>query len=345
MSTRDLIARSQPFDSAQGQPLPWHNQVVQGLGLVAVVALVVAALVWHGPRRTPAALPSIPLGAPAMAPTPVPSPVPAKLEPTSFVWPASGRVSQAYSSAHPAVDIANHLGTPVHAVADGTVIQVVQGHDRYGTYIVLEHSEGYTTFYSHLSTAHVEAEQWVEKGQEIGLMGNTGLSTGPHLHFQVRKDGKPLSPFEVFPREEWTDVLVPDPATMPGSPHAESDAQGFVWPAAGSVSQGYSRHHRALDIANHTGTPIYAVGDSKVAQVGQDARNGIHIHLEHGEGYTTFYSHLDAAWVKAGEVVERGQEIGLMGDTGLSTGPHLHFEIRQDGVHHNPLEMLPQTEE
>jgi murein DD-endopeptidase MepM/ murein hydrolase activator NlpD len=108
------------------------------------------------------------------------------------------------------------------------------------------------------------------------------------------------------------------------------------------VSQGYSASHPAIDIANYRGTAIYAIADGIVSLSGQNSRDGIHMLLNHGEGYTSFYSHLEVALVKVGEPVEQGQVIGLMGDTGLSTGPHLHFQMRRDGEPINPLEVLPE---
>jgi len=64
----------------------------------------------------------------------------------------------------------------------------------YGRTIILQHNEGFTTLYAHLSSYNVEVDQVVEAGQKIGEVGSTGLSTGPHLHFEIRKDGIPVDP-------------------------------------------------------------------------------------------------------------------------------------------------------
>ena len=121
-----------------------------------------------------------------------------------------------------------------------------------------------------------------------------------------------------------------------------ADADGaFVWPTTGQLTQGYSDHHHAFDIASLTGTPVRAAASGTVKEVGQDERHGIHIRLEHLEGYETFYSHLDAADVEAGELVTQGQEIGQVGHTGISTGPHLHFQILQHGVPLDPTGVQP----
>lgn len=125
-------------------------------------------------------------------------------------------------------------------------------------------------------------------------------------------------------------------------PPSQVSTGRFVWPTAGHISQTYSDEHHALDIASQAGTPVCAAADGVVILSAQDEdRHGIHPLLDHGDGYTTFYSHLSAAYVEAGEEVKRGQKIGTVGSTGLATGPHLHFEIRQDGEYLNPLEVLP----
>lgn len=107
----------------------------------------------------------------------------------TFLIPATGRVTTLYgSSSHTngcAIDIANSTGTPVYASDAGTVIKV--GH--YGTYgnrIVIKHANGYSTLYAHLSSFNCEVGDEVRQQQIIGYMGSTGLSTGPHLHFEIR---------------------------------------------------------------------------------------------------------------------------------------------------------------
>ena len=88
------------------------------------------------------------------------------------------------------------------------------------------------------------------------------------------------------------------------------------------------RFHNGIDFTAPTGTEIYATGDGKVVEVKSMRRDyGNHIILDHGYGYTTIYAHLDGFNVKRGQVVKRGDIIGYVGSTGLSTAPHLHYEV------------------
>jgi LysM repeat protein len=93
-----------------------------------------------------------------------------------------------------AIDLANKVGTPIYAAASGRVILVRNSgwNGGYGLYIVIEHPNGVQTLYSHNSANHVSIGQWVEQGQHIADMGNTGKSTGPHLHFEVRGATNPF---------------------------------------------------------------------------------------------------------------------------------------------------------
>lgn len=98
------------------------------------------------------------------------------------------------------------------------------------------------------------------------------------------------------------------------------------------------RPHRGIDYAAPTGTPVWAAGDGKVASVTSDSSSGRHIVLQHGSRYQTKYLHLSrfAKGIAAGRRVRQGQVIGYVGATGLATGPHLHFEFLEGGVHKNP---------
>jgi murein DD-endopeptidase MepM/ murein hydrolase activator NlpD len=116
----------------------------------------------------------------------------------------------------------------------------------------------------------------------------------------------------------------------------------FVWPTAGYVTQGYKRYHLALDIARAVGTPVKAADNGYVVAAGwSNDGYGNHIVIDHGNGYQTLYAHLNRIYVKVGDVVGKGAEIGQMGSTGRSTGPHLHFEIRKNGARLNPISFLP----
>ncbi len=116
----------------------------------------------------------------------------------------------------------------------------------------------------------------------------------------------------------------------------------FQWPVLGALTQAYWWGHRALDIAAGTGTPVYAADGGFVSFAGwTDVGYGKLIVIDHANGYATYYGHLNAFNVLAGQSVVRGQLIGAVGSTGNSSGPHVHFEIRYNYSLLNPRLYLP----
>ncbi|MEX0896174.1 MAG: M23 family metallopeptidase [Patescibacteria group bacterium] len=130
-------------------------------------------------------------------------------------------------------------------------------------------------------------------------------------------------------------ILTPDAGSVTAT-------GSFVWPAAGQISQGYRFYHRAIDISNLAGGPILAADGGVVIGSGwlDSSGYGNRVLIDHGNGYITLYAHLSTVQVVDGQRVNRGDVVGQMGTTGRSTGVHLHFEIRQGGVLHNPLDFL-----
>ncbi len=117
------------------------------------------------------------------------------------------------------------------------------------------------------------------------------------------------------------------------------------WPVKkGRVSSVFGwrgkRMHKGIDIAAKTGTAVFAVEDGVVLRAKRVGAYGLLVEIEHSEMYTTRYAHNSKLLVKAGEYVVKGQKIAKVGSTGRSTGPHLHFEVRQSGVAINPLRYL-----
>ncbi len=118
---------------------------------------------------------------------------------------------------------------------------------------------------------------------------------------------------------------------------------GLIWPTVGHViTQYYSWHHHGVDIANRIGTPIFAAASGRViiAQGGWNGGYGNTVLLNNGNGIETRYGHASRLLVRPGEYVKRGQTIALMGSTGNSTGPHLHFEVLINGIRRNPLNYI-----
>ncbi|HHI02784.1 MAG TPA: M23 family metallopeptidase [candidate division Zixibacteria bacterium] len=103
---------------------------------------------------------------------------------------------------------------------------------------------------------------------------------------------------------------------------------------------GYKRFHAGIDIANKIGTPIYATADGVVRTTGRGEDLGKYIVINHGFGYMTKYGHLDGIKVKRGQKIRRGDIIGLMGSTGYSTGPHLHYEVIKNNKKINPVKYI-----
>lgn len=99
----------------------------------------------------------------------------------------------------------------------------------------------------------------------------------------------------------------------------------------------YRRMHNGMDFTAPPGTPIYATGDGKVVKAGLGSGYGKMVIIEHGFGYETYYAHMSKYNTKKGRTVKRGEIIGYVGNSGLSSGPHLHYEVRKNGVVVNPV--------
>jgi len=113
---------------------------------------------------------------------------------------------------HDGIDIATRVGTTVMAAMDG-VVSVAVFHRQHGNYIVIKHSNGYKTLYSHLNSFSVKVGDTVSKGQKIGESGNTGNSTGPHLHFSIYDaEGNALDPLELLREQDTTPSFRNPPA-------------------------------------------------------------------------------------------------------------------------------------
>lgn len=118
-------------------------------------------------------------------------------------------------------------------------------------------------------------------------------------------------------------------------------SSNFIWPTSGAISQYPVWYHMALDIANPSAPAILAADSGTVIYSGCLGWGyGCHIIIDHNNGYQTLYGHLSSLGVSSGQVVSQGEQIGVMGSTGRSSGIHLHFEIRSGGALLNPLGFL-----
>ncbi|MHB8580945.1 MAG: M23 family metallopeptidase [Ignavibacteriaceae bacterium] len=119
-----------------------------------------------------------------------------------------------------------------------------------------------------------------------------------------------------------------------------------IKPCDGEIGDGFGmrfhpilhieRMHDGIDFVASEGTPVYATGDGIIEFVGDRGGFGLTVEIDHGFGYETIYAHLSASEVKEGQKVVRGEMIAKIGDSGLSTGSHLHYEVHHDGVVLNP---------
>ncbi|MEL6543193.1 MAG: M23 family metallopeptidase [Myxococcota bacterium] len=129
--------------------------------------------------------------------------------PPSFeITPVEGRITSKFGRVpgpkkkkrnHTVIDISAPSGTPIVAPAAGRVVQAERSKVKYGNLLVLDHGNGFVTRYAHLKSFEVNVNDRVAVGEVIGLVGNTGYSTGPHLHFEVLRDGKPVDPAQLVP--------------------------------------------------------------------------------------------------------------------------------------------------
>jgi murein DD-endopeptidase MepM/ murein hydrolase activator NlpD len=210
----------------------------------------------------------------------------------------------------------------------------------YGKLIIISDENGFETYYGHLSKIEVKVGMRVQAGQLIGKIGHTGRATGPHLHFELRKNKKILNPLDYFLDEDGENFS--DTVTA-------SSTTGFIWPTTASVKvRGIGFGHTGIDIATADasafGRPVFAAQAGVIifAGWGSEIQSGTGnlIIIDNGNGYETRYAHLSEIDVVVGQRVEKTEVIGKIGSTGNSTGPHLHFEMRYNEKTLNPLDYI-----
>jgi murein DD-endopeptidase MepM/ murein hydrolase activator NlpD len=189
----------------------------------------------------------------------------------------------------------------------------------------------------------------ISVGEELQIPNQDGIfvSVGSSLEASCSEKGVPV---EVV--LQVNGLSDPESAAgrslfFPGVQHTgieRSVATGtaFLRPCRGFISSGFGyrrdpfskqmKFHRGIDFAGVPGTAVRAAMDGRVAVVGNNAVFGNYVLISHAVGYSSLYGHLQHALVKRGQYVTRGSRIGVMGNTGRSTGPHLHFEVRKNGV-------------
>ncbi len=159
--------------------------------------------------------------------------------------------------------------------------------------------------------------------------GDTRITIGTQL--VIPNGTKPYVPLQVVVYQ----------GEIPAS--ASKGSGTFAWPVSGIITQRFWNGHTAIDIGAWTGASIVAADSGYVvaARSGWNNGYGTMVMIDHGNGRVSLYAHMHSIYVRQGENVAKGTRLGTVGNTGSSTGPHLHFEIREWGVARNPFNYLP----
>ena len=262
----------------------------------------------------------------------------------------------ATENSHRGDDLCAAEGTEIYAAADGVVL-AAQEHYSWGNFVEIDHgtdADGlrWGTLYAHMKSCAVVPGQTVTAGQVIGYVGSTGNTTGNACHFEMHVNGTLVEPryFTAYEgsdaaeltQEKADEILAEavrnassDQVTAADGAVALSGVELFTLPVAPPPQvSGYDPEngHPGIDFAAEEGAEVYAVADGIVTTADYDAEKGNYVVLDHGGGLETEYQHLKSSLVSAGQSVVQCQVLGYVGSTGNSTGPHLHFEARQDSA-------------
>ena len=325
---------------------------------LSVTACMVRPQVEDAPATAETAEPT-----PAPAPTSVPAVAAAAL-PTlddaanspRFICPVKYKyISRFATNSHRGDDLCAAEGTEIYAAADGVVL-AAQEHYSWGNFVEIDHgtdADGlrWVTLYAHMKSCAVQVGQTVTAGQVIGYLGHTGNTTGNACHFEMQVNGTLVEPryFTAYGgsdaaelTQEKADEILAEAVRRAASDQvtaadeaALSGVDLFTLPVAPPPQvSGYDPEngHPGIDFAAEEGAEIYAVAGGIVTAADYDVEKGNYVVLDHGGGLETEYQHMKSLLVSAGQSVVQGQVLGYVGSTGNSTGPHLHFEARQDGA-------------
>ena len=254
---------------------------------------------------------------------------------------------------HAGIDIALPTGTEILSGFDGTVTSVGYDADGWGNFVVIDNGAGIQTLYAHCHAVLVSTGQSVSYGDVIATVGNTGASTGPHLHLEVIRHGRRLNPlFFVVTGFEGVggggQILTGNENMVP--------LDMVTWPLAGNYPitspfgwrihpiSGQRRHHNGIDLGAPGGTPILAMADGVVtianATDSWGGGWGFFVRIRHEGGFETLYAHASRVIVRPGQRVSQGEVIAFVGTTGSSTGNHLHFEVIRNGTPIDPMQFF-----
>lgn len=275
-----------------------------------------------------------------------------------FICPVKYKYISRFATeySHRGDDLCAAEGTEIYAAADGVVL-AAQEHYSWGNFVEIDHgtdADGlrWVTLYAHMKSCAVVPGQTVTAGQVIGYLGHTGNVTGNSCHFEMLVNGILTEPryFTAYTgsdaaeltQEKADEILAEavrraasDQTTAVDGAAALSGVDLFTLPVAPPPQvSGYAPEngHSGIDFAAEEGAEVYAVAGGIVTAADYDVEKGNYVVLDHGGGLETEYQHMKSLLVSAGQSVVQGQVLGYVGSTGNSTGPHLHFEARQDGA-------------
>ena len=335
----------------------------------AVVGLSVTACMVRPQVEDAPATAAPPATAETAEPTPAPAPtsmpaVAAAALPTlddaanspRFICPVKYKyISRFATNGHRGDDLCAAEGTEIYAAADGVVL-AAQEHYSWGNFVEIDHGTDanglrWVTLYAHMQSCAVQVGQTVTAGQVIGYVGSTGNTTGNACHFEMQVNGTLVEPryFTAYGgsdaaelTQEKADEILAEAVRRAASDQvtaadgaALSGVDLFTLPVAPPPQvSGYDPEngHPGIDFAAEEGAEVYAVAGGIVTAADYDVEKGNYVVLDHGGGLETEYQHMKSLLVSAGQSVVQGQVLGYVGSTGNSTGPHLHFEARQDGA-------------
>lgn len=275
------------------------------------------------------------------------------------VRPVGGRVVRTFDppatrfgAGHRGVDIRARAGQPVVAAMGGTVTFAGMVAGR--SWVTVDHGGGLDTTYGPIDPRLVRAGEVVAPGEWLGFVA----AGATHLDWGARLDHAYIDPLTLLGGWETYLTTSDDLPELPAlggigamTTSAVAAPGRLAWPADGPATSGFGprihpvtgehRLHAGLDIGAPAGHEVRAAAAGVVSFAGTLSGYGSTVTIDHGGGVSTLYAHQSVLGVRSGEAVSAGEQIGQVGSSGLSTGPHLHFEVRVSGRAVDPAGWLP----
>ncbi len=219
-----------------------------------------------------------------------------------------------------------------------------------GQELILEKSKPYISVLSKVEGEKTEAIPYetqviADKASSSIKVKQAGLDGQKHIAYTATLINGVVQDREILEeniiKEPITKVIIKGTQVVQVASRSGGGGTGNLdWPVYGSITQYYRSGHTGIDIATTRGTPIKAADSGYVTFAGYQGGYGNFIIVDHGNGIVTRYAHCDSFVASVGQKVEKGQTIAKLGNTGRSTGPHLHFEVLLYGSFQNPLNYL-----